>query len=48
MWGFSLTTVTAANVLDPARNVTFEDFKPYAERVLVNALFSKYARLEWQ
>lgn len=43
----TLTSVTAAGVIDPERKLQLDDFKPYAKHVLVNSLFSKYAKLEW-
>lgn len=35
-------------MLDPERQLGFDDFKPYAERILVNGLFSRYAQMEWK
>lgn len=42
-----LTLVAAANTLAPKRNIKLEDFKPYAEGLLINEVFGLYAKLAW-
>jgi hypothetical protein len=39
--------LTAARTLRPDLELGWDKFKPYAEGTLINAIFSKYARIAW-
>lgn len=39
--------LTAAHNLRPGIKLGWNDFKPYAEGTLINAIFSKYAKIAW-
>lgn len=38
---------TAAHTLRPHHKLDLDDFKPYAEGMLINRIFSKYAKMAW-
>ncbi|KAL1413169.1 hypothetical protein Q8F55_000918 [Vanrija albida] len=40
--------LTAVHTVDPTSKLTLDDFEPYAEGTLVNAVFGKYASREWE
>jgi hypothetical protein len=40
--------VTAVRTLDPATELTKNDFRPYAEGLAVNRLWGMYAQSHWQ
>ena len=40
--------VTAVHVLDPASNLTEQDFEPYAAGVTMKDVFGTYARKHWR